>query len=112
MKKLECRLNRYPDNVGSSLAMGVNKLDESFDPSNFLKTKTFFFLRNRREAPKNQIYIFLHQEMFGQNSFYMFCNNILQLGGSYVNEFIQPFLNTEQNYHLVCATARNWVCVA
>jgi hypothetical protein len=30
-----------PDNVGSSLAMGVNKLDESFDPSNFLKTKTF-----------------------------------------------------------------------
>ena len=30
-----------PDNVGSSLSMGVNKLDESFDPSNFLKTKTF-----------------------------------------------------------------------
>jgi len=30
-----------PDNVGSSLSMGINKLDESFDPSNFLKTKTF-----------------------------------------------------------------------
>ena len=30
-----------PDNVGSSLSLGVNKLDESFDPSNFLKTKTF-----------------------------------------------------------------------
>jgi hypothetical protein len=30
-----------PDNVGSSLSMGVNKLDDSFDPSNFLKTKTF-----------------------------------------------------------------------
>jgi len=30
-----------PDNVGSSLSMGVNKLDESFDPGNFLKTKTF-----------------------------------------------------------------------
>ena len=30
-----------PDNVGSSLSMGINKLDESFDPSNFLKTRTF-----------------------------------------------------------------------
>ena len=30
-----------PDNVGSSLSLGVNKLDDSFDPSNFLKTKTF-----------------------------------------------------------------------
>jgi len=30
-----------PDNVGSSLSMGVNKLDDSFDPSNFLKTRTF-----------------------------------------------------------------------
>ena len=30
-----------PDNVGSSLSLGVNKLDDSFDPSNFLKTRTF-----------------------------------------------------------------------
>ena len=30
-----------PDNVGSSLGTGLSKLDESFDPSNFLKTKTF-----------------------------------------------------------------------
>ena len=30
-----------PDNVGSSLATGLSKLDASFDPSNFLKTKTF-----------------------------------------------------------------------
>jgi len=30
-----------PDNVGSSLGMGVSRLDESFDPSNFLKTQTF-----------------------------------------------------------------------
>ena len=30
-----------PDNVGSSLGTGLSKLDESFDPSNFLKTKAF-----------------------------------------------------------------------
>ena len=30
-----------PDNVGSSLGFGVSRLDESFDPSNFLKTQTF-----------------------------------------------------------------------
>ena len=30
-----------PDNVGSSLATGLSKLDESFDPSNFLKTRAF-----------------------------------------------------------------------
>ena len=30
-----------PDNVGSSLGMGVTRLDESFDPSNFMKTQTF-----------------------------------------------------------------------
>ena len=30
-----------PDNVGSSLSTGLSKLDASFDPSNFLKTKTF-----------------------------------------------------------------------
>ena len=30
-----------PDNVGSSLSLGVSKLDDSFDPSNFLKTRTF-----------------------------------------------------------------------
>ena len=30
-----------PDNVGSSLGFGVSKLDESFDPSNFMKTQTF-----------------------------------------------------------------------
>ena len=30
-----------PDNVGSSLGQGVSRLDESFDPSNFLKTQTF-----------------------------------------------------------------------
>ena len=30
-----------PDNVGSALAGGLSKLDESFDPSNFLKTRTF-----------------------------------------------------------------------
>ena len=30
-----------PDNVGSSLSLGVNKLDASFDPSNFLNTRTF-----------------------------------------------------------------------
>ena len=30
-----------PDNVGSSLSLGVNKLDASFDPSNFMKTRTF-----------------------------------------------------------------------
>ncbi len=30
-----------PDNVGSSLGMGVSRLDESFDPTNFLKTQTF-----------------------------------------------------------------------
>ena len=30
-----------PDNVGSSLGFGVSRLDEAFDPSNFLKTQTF-----------------------------------------------------------------------
>ena len=30
-----------PDNVGSSLGFGVSRLDESFDPTNFLKTQTF-----------------------------------------------------------------------
>ena len=30
-----------PDNVGSALGFGVSRLDESFDPSNFLKTRTF-----------------------------------------------------------------------
>tara|TARA_R100000664_G_scaffold31927_1_gene46118 strand:+ start:1646 stop:3592 length:1947 start_codon:yes stop_codon:yes gene_type:complete len=30
-----------PDNVGSALGFGVSKIDESFDPSNFLKTETF-----------------------------------------------------------------------
>jgi len=30
-----------PDNVGSSLGFGVSKLDESFDPANFMKTQTF-----------------------------------------------------------------------
>jgi len=30
-----------PDNVGSRLGQGVSRLDESFDPSNFLKTETF-----------------------------------------------------------------------
>ena len=30
-----------PDNVGSSLGTGLSKLDESFDPSNFLKTQTY-----------------------------------------------------------------------
>ena len=30
-----------PDNVGSSLGQGVSRLDESFAPSNFLKTQTF-----------------------------------------------------------------------
>ena len=30
-----------PDNVGSSLGSGVSRLDEAFDPSNFLKTQTF-----------------------------------------------------------------------
>ena len=30
-----------PDNVGSRLGFGVSKLDDSFDPSNFLKTRTF-----------------------------------------------------------------------
>ena len=30
-----------PDNVGSRLGFGISKLDDSFDPSNFLKTKTF-----------------------------------------------------------------------
>ena len=30
-----------PDNVGSALGFGVSKLDESFDPSNFMKTKTY-----------------------------------------------------------------------
>ena len=30
-----------PDNVGSSLGFGVSKIDEAFDPSNFLKTETF-----------------------------------------------------------------------
>ena len=36
-----------PDNVGSSLGTGLSKLDESFDPSNFLKTKAF------GQAPSN-----------------------------------------------------------
>ena len=30
-----------PDNVGSRLGFGISRLDESFDPSNFLKTRTF-----------------------------------------------------------------------
>ena len=30
-----------PDNVGSSLGFGISRLDESFDPTNFLKTQTF-----------------------------------------------------------------------
>jgi|TARA_B100000085_G_scaffold89325_1_gene80638 hypothetical protein len=36
-----------PDNVGSSLGTGLSKLDQSFDPSNFLKTKAF------GQAPSN-----------------------------------------------------------
>ena len=36
-----------PDNVGSSLGTGLSKLDASFDPSNFLKTKAF------GQAPSN-----------------------------------------------------------
>tara|TARA_B100000287_G_scaffold131709_2_gene123814 strand:+ start:2775 stop:4742 length:1968 start_codon:yes stop_codon:yes gene_type:complete len=36
-----------PDNVGSSLGTGISKLDASFDPSNFLKTKAF------GQAPSN-----------------------------------------------------------
>ena len=30
-----------PDNVGSSLGTGISRLDEAFDPTNFLKTQTF-----------------------------------------------------------------------
>ena len=30
-----------PDNVGSALGFGISRLDDSFDPSNFLKTQTF-----------------------------------------------------------------------
>ena len=30
-----------PDNVGSSLGTGISRLDESYDPTNFLKTQTF-----------------------------------------------------------------------
>jgi len=30
-----------PDNIGSSLSTGLTKLDTSFDPSNFLNTRTF-----------------------------------------------------------------------
>ena len=30
-----------PDNVGSRLGFGISRLDDSFDPSNFLKTRTF-----------------------------------------------------------------------
>ncbi len=30
-----------PDNVGSRLGLGVSRLDESFDPTNFMKTETF-----------------------------------------------------------------------
>jgi hypothetical protein len=30
-----------PDNVGSRLGLGISRLDDSFDPSNFLKTQTF-----------------------------------------------------------------------
>ena len=30
-----------PDNVGSALGYGISRLDESFDPSNFLKTGTY-----------------------------------------------------------------------
>ena len=30
-----------PDNVGSSLGFGVSRLDESYDPANFLQTRTF-----------------------------------------------------------------------
>ena len=30
-----------PDNVGSSLSTGVSKLDTTFDPTNFLKTRTY-----------------------------------------------------------------------
>ena len=30
-----------PDSVGSSLPGGTNKLDSYFDPSNFLKTRTY-----------------------------------------------------------------------
>ena len=36
-----------PDNVGSSLGTGISRLDEAFDPTNFLKTQTF------RLAPSN-----------------------------------------------------------
>ena len=38
-----------PDNVGSSLSTGVSKLDTTFDPSNFLKTRTYGL------APSNTI---------------------------------------------------------
>ena len=30
-----------PDNVGSRLGLGISRLNDSFDPSNFLKTQTF-----------------------------------------------------------------------
>jgi len=30
-----------PDNVGSALGSGISRLDESYDPTNFLKTQTF-----------------------------------------------------------------------
>ena len=30
-----------PDNVGSALGLGISRLDDSFDPANFLKTQTF-----------------------------------------------------------------------
>ncbi len=45
-----------PDNVGSSLATGLNKLDTSYDPSNFLKTRTFGLAPNNTVLTVNYTY--------------------------------------------------------
>ena len=45
-----------PDNVGSSLSTGLNKLDSSYDPSNFLKTRTFGLAPNNTVLTVNYTY--------------------------------------------------------
>jgi len=45
-----------PDNVGSSLGFGVSRLDESFDPSNFMKTQTFGLAPSNTTLTVNYVY--------------------------------------------------------
>ena len=67
-----------PDNVGSSLSTGISKLDTSFDPSNFLNTKTF------GQAPSNisLTFTYTHGGSVDDN---VLSNQIDSVGDSFVS---------------------------